>query len=74
MLAGRAVDVVLKRQGYTGPDLDLARDSVRYWFRARKSTHGRRGSVVGLGVVVARAGLRQAAATCSSARGERQQV
>lgn len=55
-LAGRAIDVALERQGYAGPDLELARGSVKDWVRTRRQTHGRRGSVVGAGVVVAKVG------------------
>jgi predicted dehydrogenase/NADPH:quinone reductase-like Zn-dependent oxidoreductase len=56
VLAGRALDVALERQGYQGADLELARGSVKAWAWARRQTRGRRGSVVGLGVVVPRPG------------------
>ncbi len=55
-LAGRAVDLVLIRQGYTGPDLVVARSPVRDWVRVRRQTRGRRGSVAGVGVLVPRVG------------------
>ena len=55
-LAARAVDAALVRQGYSGPDLELARRSVRDWARIRLRPRGRQGSVGGLAVVIPRPG------------------
>ncbi len=55
-LAVRGVDAFLARRGYSGPDLELGRRSVRDWVRARLRRPFAGGSIAGLAVVIPRVG------------------
>lgn len=52
----RAANMLLKRRGYRGTDLVVARHSVRDWARARLHRRGLLGSLGGLAVVIPRVG------------------